>query len=143
MVNIFIFLIFVLLNQCSLVLSSGIPGPDLPKHMRTGYDIAVPTQQDHLNEYIEAVRPKLSQTLRDAVPGELILSSGFLTKDQDPLDMAGCYIRVGQHLRSYEFLENKYRFASVSFLKITGSITTPFPGENNSVFDAAGKSIPG
>ncbi len=84
--NIFIFLIFVLLIQCSFAFSSGIPGERLAKRMRTGYDIAVPAQQDHLNEYTEAVRPKLSQTLRDAVPGELILSSGFLAKDQDPLD---------------------------------------------------------
>ena len=121
MVNIFIFLIFVLLIKSSLVFSTGIPGPDLPKHIRTGYDDARSTHRDHVNEYIEAVRPKLSQTLRDAVPGELILSSGFLTKDQYPLDMAGCYIRLGQHLRSCEFLENKYHFASVSFLSSGGT----------------------
>ncbi len=35
--------------------------------------------------------------------------------------MAGCYIRLGQHLRSSEFLENKYHFASVSFLNAGGT----------------------
>jgi hypothetical protein len=120
--NIFVSLIFALLSQCSLAFSSsGIPGSDLPKHIRTGYNLAISTNRDHLNEYVEAVRPKLSQTLIDVVPGDLILSSGFLTKDQDPLDMAGCYIRLGQHLRQYESLENKYRFASVSFLNAGSS----------------------
>lgn len=114
--NIFVYLIILLLSRCSFVFCSGIPGPDLPKHIKTGYDLAISTNRDHLNAYIDVVRPKLSQTLRDVVPGELILSSGFLAKDQDPLDMAGCYIRLGQHLRQYEFLENRHHFASIAFL---------------------------
>lgn len=115
--NIFIFSVILLLNQNSLVFSSsGIPGSDLPKHIRTGYDIARSAKRDHLSEYVELVRPKLSKTLRNIVPGELILSSGFLTKDQDPLDMAGCYIRLGQNFRQYESLENRHYFSSLSFL---------------------------
>jgi hypothetical protein len=121
MINVFVLFTILLLGQSSLSFSSGIHGERLPKRMRTGYDIAIPTQRDHLNEYTEAVRPKLSQTLRDAVPGELILASGFLAKDQDPLDMAGCYIRLGQHLRSCEFLENSYHFASIAFLNAGGA----------------------
>ncbi len=103
-----------------MVFASGIPGPDLPKHIRTGYNIAKSTHRDYLNEYSEAVRPKLSQILREVVPSELILSSGFLIKNQDPLDIAGCYIRLGQHLRQCDLLENKYCFASVSFLNVGG-----------------------
>ncbi len=114
--NIFVYLVILLLSRCSFVFCPGIPGPDLPKHIKTGYDLAISTNRDHLNAYIDVVRPKLSQTLRDVVPGELILSSGFLAKDQDPLDMAGCYIRLGQHLRQYELLENRHYFASIAFL---------------------------
>lgn len=110
-----------LLSQSSVVFSSaGIPGEDLPKHIRTGYNIVRSTNHDYLNEYIEAVRPKLSQTLRDVVPGELILASGFVTNDQDPLDMAGCYIRLGQHLRQSDILEDRHRFSSVSFFNAGG-----------------------
>ena len=116
MLNIIVSFVIVFFGQGSLSFSSGIPGERLPKRMRTGSDIAAPTQRDYLNQYIQEVRPKLSQTLRDVVPSELILSSGFLAKEQDPLDIAGCYIRLGQHLKRCEFLENKCRFASIAFL---------------------------
>ena len=66
--NILTLLIVLFLRQSSLVFASGIPVPDLPKHIRTGYNIAKSTNRDRLNEYSEAVRPKLSQTLRDVVP---------------------------------------------------------------------------
>jgi hypothetical protein len=121
MLNIIVSFVIVFFGQGSLSFSSGIPGERLPKRMRTGYDIAVPTQRDYLNQYIQEVRPKLSQTLRDVVPSELILSSGFLAKEQDPLDIAGCYIRLGQHLRSCEVLDNRYYFASIAFLNAGGA----------------------
>ncbi len=35
------------------------------------------------------------------IPEGLILLSGFTSGDQNPLDMAGCYIRLGNNLRSF------------------------------------------
>lgn len=111
-----IFVSLYLFFGISLVSSAGISGEDLPKRIQTGFNIALQTNRDHLNAYVEQIRPKLSQTLRNSVPGEMLLSSGFLIKDQDPLDMAGCYIRLGQHLRQEEFLENRYHLAATSFI---------------------------
>jgi len=62
---------------------------------------------------IQAIKPKLLPTLRDAVPEELILSSGFVVHEQSPLEMAGCYIRLGKNLRDFG-LNN---LAASSFLK--------------------------
>lgn len=111
-----IYFSFYLFCSISFVFSAGISGEDLPKRIQTGFNIALQTNRDHLNAYIEEIRPKLSYTLKHAVPGEMLLSSGFLRNDQDPLDMAGCYIRLGQHLRQAEFLENRYHLAATSFV---------------------------
>ena len=62
---------------------------------------------------IQEIKPKLLPTLRDAVPEELILSSGFVVHEQSPLEMAGCYIRLGKNLRDFG-LNN---LAASSFLK--------------------------
>ena len=62
---------------------------------------------------IQEIKPKLSASLRHDIPEELILSSGFVVHEQSPLDMAGCYIRLGSNLRCFG-LNN---LAAISFLK--------------------------
>lgn len=49
---------------------------------------------------VQVIKLKLPVSLRDIVPEEFIISSGFVPGDQTPLDMAGCYIRLGNGLRS-------------------------------------------
>ncbi len=60
----------------------------------------------------QEIKPKLISSLRYDIPEELILSSGFVAHEQSPLEMAGCYIRLGKNLRNFG-LNN---LASSSFL---------------------------
>lgn len=60
----------------------------------------------------QEIRPNITPALRN-VPGECILSAGFTKNIQDPLLQAGCYIRLGQNLRS----RNMKNLAATSFLK--------------------------
>ncbi len=62
---------------------------------------------------IQEIKPKLSASLRHDIPEELILSSGFVAHEQSPLDMAGCYIRLGMNLRDFGLSS----LAATSFLK--------------------------
>lgn len=61
---------------------------------------------------IQEIKPKLSPSLRNTVPEEFILLSGFTPNNQDPLNMAGCYIRLGNNLRRYGLTS----LAATSFL---------------------------
>ena len=61
---------------------------------------------------IQVIKPKLSPSLQHTVPEKLILLSGFTPGAQDPLDMAGCYIRLGNNLREVGLVA----LASSSFL---------------------------
>ena len=63
---------------------------------------------------IPVIRPKLSPALRYSVPEELILLSGFTPGDQSRLEMAGCYIRLGNNLRGPDFALNN--LAATSFI---------------------------
>jgi len=60
----------------------------------------------------QVIRPNISLALRD-VPDECIISAGFTQNSQAPLLQAGCYIRLGQGLRS----ENMKNLAATAFLK--------------------------
>jgi hypothetical protein len=51
-------------------------------------------------EAIQAIKLKLPESLRYVVPEEFIIPSGFIPSDQSPLEMAGCYIRLGNNLRN-------------------------------------------
>lgn len=61
----------------------------------------------------QEIKPKLISSLRHGIPDELILSSGFVAHEQSPLEMAGCYIRLGKNLRDFGF----NNMAASSFLK--------------------------
>ncbi len=60
----------------------------------------------------QAIRPNISLALRD-VADEHIISAGFTQNLQAPLIQAGCYIRLGQSLRS----KNMENLAATAFLK--------------------------
>lgn len=49
---------------------------------------------------VQLIKLKLSVSLRYTVPEEFIISCGFIPGGQSPLDMAGCYIRLGSRLRN-------------------------------------------
>ncbi|MDP3371895.1 MAG: hypothetical protein Q8S21_03275 [Candidatus Paracaedibacteraceae bacterium] len=88
----------------------------LPKHLKTGYEYLKLTDRDQLKKFTNMLRPKLSPTLRDVVSDEHILSAGFLSKKLNPIDMAGCYIRLGINLKQSNFQRNGGHLASVAFL---------------------------
>lgn len=61
----------------------------------------------------QEIKKNIILSLRNVIPEELILSSGFTATEQDPLDLAGCYIRLGKSLRDI----NLNTLAATSFLK--------------------------
>ncbi len=70
------------------------------------------------NTFVEAIKPKLSPSLRNSVPAPLIILSGFSSKDQSFQDLAGCYIRLGANLRELRASTslNFSRLASISYV---------------------------
>ncbi|MCX7342880.1 MAG: hypothetical protein NT128_01875 [Proteobacteria bacterium] len=101
----------------------GISGSDLPK-MRTGFTISNTAAIDQAIErakerYEIAVKLKITPTIRNSVPTELFILSGFTAEDQSNLDMAGCYIRLGSTLRSLDLIP-KNRSLAVSALINSG-----------------------
>ncbi len=96
--------------------SSDFPDEHIPKKIRTGYVPLHIIEEDQRQNYIQRVKAKLSPTIRQAIPDELVLSSSFTDKDQDYLEMAGCYIRLGSALRAYDIETNSGNLAATSFL---------------------------
>lgn len=113
----FIVIIVLLLGQNVIVQASDDHSDyRIPKRLRTGYVLPYVIENEQRQNYIQRVKAKLSPTIRQAVPDELVLSSSFTDQDQDILEMAGCYIRLGSALRPYNIETNSGNLASTSFL---------------------------
>ena len=121
MYNLVLVAILAAMSQGSMASNrDGIQGSDLPK-MRTGFTISNTAAIDQALErakerYAIAVKLKITPTIRNSVPTELFISSGFTAEDQDNLDMAGCYIRLGSSIRSTAITPQQRRLAATAFL---------------------------
>lgn len=98
----------------------GISGSDLPK-MRTGFTISNTAAIDQAIErakerYEIAVKLKITPTIRNSVPTELFILSGFTAEDQSNLDMAGCYIRLASTLRSLDLIPKNRSLAATALI---------------------------
>jgi hypothetical protein len=97
--------------------SEGIPGDALLNRIRTGFVSQPSAVIDELNyRYIQTAKAKLSPTIREAAPDELVLLSGFTAGDQDAFAMAGCYVRLGSSLRPYNLVTRSGNLAATAFL---------------------------
>ena len=113
----FIMIIALLLSQNSTAhASNDFPDEHIPKKIRTGYALPHVIEEDQRQNYIQRVKVKLSPTIRQAIPDELVLSSSFTDKDQDGLEMAGCYIQLGSSLRPYNIETRSGNLAATSYL---------------------------
>lgn len=98
----------------------GISGSDLPK-MRTGFTISHTSAIDQAIErakerYEIAVKLKITPSIRNSVPVELFILSGFTAEEQSNQDMAGCYIRLGSSIRSTAVTPQQRRLSATAFL---------------------------
>ena len=101
----------------------GIPGRDLPK-IKSGFTPLEQTPREILDHKAELAKSKLSLNLRLSVPNELVLLSGFKPDEQDPLEMAGCYIRLGSNLKPLGIDSESGNLAATSFLSAGGLYAT-------------------
>jgi|GEM_PF-2715259 len=101
----------------------GISPKDLPK-IRSGFTPLEQTYREILDHKAELAKSKLSESLRGSVPSELVLLSGFKPDEQDPLEMAGCYIRLGSNLKPLGIVSESGNLAATSFLNAGGLYAT-------------------
>lgn len=116
MYNLLLMAVLATLSQTSASNKDGIPGSDLPK-MRTGHLVSITSVYDQaIENYGQKIKVKISPTLRSSVPCELLITSGFTPGEQNNLDMAGCYIRLGSSLRKLDELPNNLSLAAKAFM---------------------------
>ena len=121
MYNLLLMAIIAALSQSSASNRDGIPGSDLPTKIRSGNSISFTSAYFEAREraianYAQGVKRKITPTLRDKVPCELFITSGFIPDDQDNLYMAGCYIRLGSSIRSSDEIPNNLSLSSIAFM---------------------------
>jgi hypothetical protein len=121
MYNLVLVAILATISQRSMACDKdGIQGSDLPK-LRTGFTISNTAAIDQALErakerYAIAVKLKIIPNIRNSVPTELFILSGFTAEDQSNLDMAGCYIRLGSTLRSLDLIPKNRSLAAKALI---------------------------
>lgn len=121
MYNLLLMAIIAALSQSSASNRDGIPGSDLPTKIRSGNSISFTSayfeaRDRAIENYKQGIKRKITPTLRDKVPCELFITSGFIPDDQDNLYMAGCYIRLGSSIRSSDEIPNNLSLSSIAFM---------------------------
>lgn len=121
MYNLLLMAIIAALSQSSASNRDGISGSDLPTKIRSGNSISFTSayfeaRDRAIENYKQGIKRKITPTLRDKVPCELFITSGFIPDDQDNLYMAGCYIRLGSSIRSSDEIPNNLSLSSIAFM---------------------------
>lgn len=113
----FMIFIFLILQNLAVYASDKIGDIDFPKRLRTGFSLLQSRPVDQLMEgFYQGVKSKISPSLRNNIPPNLMVLSGFTMSEQDNQTMAGCYIRLGLNLRASGYALASHSLSATSYL---------------------------